>query len=111
MPVEPVRFTAPADVMVPAAAMERLPPIELSVVVPEDEIEEFTAIAPVLVTEALPPPVSLMPVIVSGLAVLTRLTLPLPVLVPLKLPTVFALVSVVPPTELVVSRPVVPKVP
>src|SRR5438552_1782340 len=99
MPAEPVRFTAPADVMVPAAAMERLPPIELSVVVPDDVIAPLVVKLPLLATEALPPPLSLMPVIVSGLAVFTRLTSPLPVLVPLKLPTVFALVSVVPPTE------------
>src|SRR5947209_8028909 len=48
---------------------------------------------------------------VSVGAVLVNATFPPPVLVALNPPTVLALVSVVPPTERVVSVPVVPKVP
>src|SRR5947209_227559 len=67
---------------------------------------------PVLLTVTVPGlAVLVMPVTVSGAAVLVRLMLPLVVLVPLKLPTVLALVSVVPPTDEVVSRPEVLKVP
>src|SRR5437016_67226 len=55
--------------------------------------------APVLLTVTLPPPVSLMPLTVNGLALLVRLTLPLELLLALKVPTVLAPFNVVPPTE------------
>ena len=48
-----------------------------------------------------------MPVIVNVAAVLVREISPLPVLVALKLPTIFAKFRIVPPTELVVNNPVV----
>jgi hypothetical protein len=60
--------------------------------------------APVLLTVTLPPPLSLTPVTVSVVAVFTRLTSPLVAFVALKLVTVFALFSVVPVAELVVSN-------
>ena len=63
--------------------------------------------APVLLIVTVPPATSLIPVTVSGLAVLVRSMSPLVVLVALKVLTVFALLSVVPPTELVVRVPVV----
>src|SRR5277367_1274622 len=83
-------------------------PVGLSVIEPVSaERLPASAIAPALTTTTLPPPVSLMPVIVSGAAVLISAMFPLVVLVALKAPTVLALFSVAPPTELVVSVPVV----
>src|SRR5438067_1714315 len=67
-------------------------------------------VLPVLVTMVVPP-VSLIPVMLSRVAVFVRLTLPLVTFVALNAPTVFAPPSVVPPTEVVVSVPVVPKRP
>jgi hypothetical protein len=51
----------------------------------------------------LPPPVSVMPVIVNGAAVFVNATLPLVVFVALKLETALAPFNVEPPTELVVN--------
>src|SRR5271170_2116734 len=83
-------------------------PVGLSVIEPVSaERLPASAIAPALTTTTLPPPVSLMPVIVSGAAVLISAMFPLVVLVALKAPTVLAPFSVAPPTELVVSVPVV----
>src|SRR5258708_6415837 len=62
-------------------------------------------IAPVLLTDASPPPLWLIPVIVSGLAVLLRLALPLVVLVALKLVTALAPIRLWPVALLVVSDP------
>ena len=50
IPVEPVRFTAPVELIVPAAMIERPPPVELSVVVPVDVIGLFTVIVPAATT-------------------------------------------------------------
>ena len=62
---------------------------------------------PVLVIVSVPPTVSERP-LTDSMPVLVRLMLPLPLLVPSKLPTVLtASSSVVPPTEVVVSVPVV----
>src|SRR5207253_1102774 len=63
-----------------------------------------------LLTVTLPPPLWLMPVMVRG-ALSLRDTLPLVVLVALKLQTALAPVRVVPPIELVVSVPLVLKAP
>lgn len=67
--------------------------------------------APVLLIVTVPPFSSVRLVTVRGAAVLVRLMLPLVVLVALKLLTVLAPPSVVPVAELVVKRPVVPKLP
>src|SRR5271170_962744 len=80
-------------------------PVGLSVIEPVSaERLPASAIAPALTTTTLPPPVSLMPVIVSGAAVLISAMFPLVVLVALKLDTVLALFSVVPVAESAVNR-------
>jgi hypothetical protein len=99
-------------VMLPTPPLIAMPPEAVAVIVPAPEFTVPVSVsAPVLVTVTLPPPLSPIPVTVSGAAALVRLTFPLAVFVALKLPTVFAFVSVVPPTELVVSKAVVPNVP
>ena len=55
----------------------------------------------------LPPAAVLLMLVAVNAALLVNLILPLPVLVAAKLPTVFAEFSVVPPTEIVVSNPLV----
>ena len=99
----PPAVTTPPIVSV-AVAVRLMPPLAAVVTAP------VVVSGPVLLT-LMPPPLSLMPVIVSGLAVSLRLIAPLVALVALKLPTVLAPFSVWPLVELVVSRPLVPKAP
>src|SRR5439155_1318870 len=102
---EPPAVTAALIVSLPASAVRLMLPVAAVVIAP------VVVTAPVLVTATLPPPVSLIPVIVSGLAVFVRLTSPLVVFVALKRATVLAPFSVCPVTELVVSVPPVLKSP
>ena len=104
----PVVFTRPP----PDSVIEPEAPSALRFTAwpPAAEIAPVTLSAPVLLTVTVPP-VSVMPVIVSGLAVLVSATLPLVVLVALKVLTAFAWPSVVPVAEEVVSVPPVDTVP
>src|SRR5207248_2687700 len=85
---------APVSLRVPLATRLMAPPLPAETV-------PVRLMAPVLLTVTLPPPLWLMPVMVSGAAVLIRLMLPPVLLVALKLPTALAPPRVVPPTELV----------
>src|SRR5205085_601104 len=76
-----------------------------------DVMVPLMLIAPVLLTATLPAPLCETPVIVSGPAVFVRLMAPPVMLVALKLLTVFAPPSVVPPEDEVVSVPLVAMLP
>ena len=97
----PVVFTIPAtlSVIAPAAPVA----VRFTAPPPAAAIVPVMLSAPALFTVTLPPPVLLMPVTVSGLAVLVNDTLPLVEFVALNPVTMFALPSVVPVAELVVS--------
>jgi len=118
VPLKLVTVLAPFNVIPPTElAVSNAPPIApepdsaivlelVKLVLPVPElIAPVIDIAPVLPITTLPPPLSLMPVMVNGAAVFVNAILPLVIFVPLKLVTVFALFNVVPPTELVVNNP------
>src|SRR5207302_7761477 len=92
----PVVLTKPAPPSLSAPE-----PVRVTAPPPPAVTDPVSASAPVLFTVTLPPPLSLILVSVSGAAVFVRLTFPLVVFVALKLPTVLAPFSAVPPTELV----------
>ena len=102
MPLPPAVTAAPT-VSTPVVDCNEIVPLAAAVV----EIAPDFVRLPVLVTLTLEPaavPSWLIPVTVKVPAEFTRVMGPLVVLVALKLVTVLALPSVVPPTELVVSR-------
>ena len=108
VPVPPAVTTAP--IVSRPVAVNEIVPFAAAVVV----IAPLVLIAPVLFTVTFEPaavPFCAIPVTFNVPAVLIKLTAPLVALVALKLPAVFACVSVWPPVELVVNRPLVPKVP
>lgn len=74
-------------------------------------IEPVMPMAPTLLTVMRPPPPCVIPVMIKGEDVLNRLMTPPIVLVALKEPTVLALFKRVPKAELVVSKPVVLRIP
>ena len=102
--------TAPEPPAVTAAPMVSVP-VEVRPIAPLAAVLTMPVVvrAPVLLTVTLPPPVSLMLVMVSGAAVLVSWMPLAEASVALKLLTVFALPSVWPVPETVVSRPVVLK--
>src|SRR5207253_868389 len=79
----PVVLTRPTPDSVSAVLAVRLPASAVPV-----EMVPVMLMAPVLLTVTLPPPDSLIPVTVRVVAVLTRLMLPLLLLLALKVPTV-----------------------
>ena len=108
----------PPDVIVIPLLTVTVPPTATKLIVPPFEfIAPATVILPLalLLVIVMLPPVSLMAFNVNVAALSTKLTLPLVVLVAVKLVTVFALPKVVPVAELVVKsaplmNPVAPSV-
>ena len=107
----PFNVSPPTEFVVNNAPL--IKPEPLSPIVPLDvnetlllpaAMEPVILIAPVLLTETAPVPVCEIPVIVNGAPVLINEMTPVPLLVPLKLVTVFAFPNVVPVTETVVSN-------
>jgi hypothetical protein len=93
-------------VIVELAVLKFKAPLALIKTVPEPPpTAPLTVIAPVFAIDVLPVPDCEILVTVNVVAVLTNSIFPLVVFVPLKLVTVFALLNVVPPTELVVNKP------
>ena len=115
------RFVAPSSVVPVAEVVVSSPPVitaKLLCVMSVDAVR-FTPLdpaetapvrlisPPALLTVTSPVPVWLMPVTDSVAVLSCRMTTPAPLLLALKLSTVFAPVRVVPVTETVLSRPVV----
>ena len=94
---EPFAVTALPNVSVPPVAFNEILPFEPVLIAP------LVVNAPLFVTVISPVPVSLIPVIVNGAAVLVN-EIPPVALVALKLVTVFAFPKLVPVAETVVSN-------
>ncbi len=109
----PFKVRPPTEEVVNNAPL--IKPAPLSLIAPVDvndtlllapaAIEPVMLIAPVLLTLTLPLPDCEIPVMVNGAAVFTNDTAPPLVFVPLNVVTVFALPSVVPPTEQLLTLP------
>src|SRR5207302_1648428 len=110
----PSRVVPPADlvdsgpvVLTSVLQLSPIAPLAVKLTAPSAASVPVRLSAPVLLIATLPPPDSPMPVSVSVPAALVSDTSPDVMLVALKLPTVFALLRVVPPTDVVDSVPIV----